>query len=404
MKTKIFIPVVLITSLIISNIAFTQVEKTGRTATGNNTFAFELYSKLASEQGNLFFSPYSISSAFAMTYAGAKGNTEQEIMKVMHFIGIQPVFHSEFNNLASELKSRNSKNIEFNTANALWAQKGLNFLDDYLSITDKYYDAGLKQVDFSSSQSRDKTRKEINNWVEDQTKNKIKDLIQPGVLSPATMLVLVNAIYFYGSWDMQFAKEMTYEETFHSNDTSSFNTPFMHHKDHYKYGETDQMRMIELPYTDIDLSMMIILPKKGFQLTEIEQNLNHENYALWNSLLMKEEVRIAIPKFKMEAKYTLNKVLNEMGMTDAFSSGADFSGITGKKELFIDKVIHKAFVEVNETGTEAAAATAIMMEKSAHAHGEIKSFKADHPFVFIIKDNISGTILFIGRLTDPAVQ
>ncbi|MCD4745953.1 MAG: serpin family protein [Bacteroidales bacterium] len=382
---------------------FIPLENENSTINGNNEFSIDLYSKLCKNKENIFFSPFSISSALAMTYAGAKGETAKQMSQVLHYHLKPDNVQNDFSILLNDLKKRNKEKIKLNIANSLWAQKDYYFLDDYFNSIKKYYGAGLQFVDFKDDAEREKSRILINEWVEKETNNKIKDILFPGALIPTTRLVLVNAIYFYGNWANQFHKELTKNDKFYINTEKTVNSLFMNQQSEFKYFETELLKGIELPYAGNEISMLVLLPKAKDGLQELENSFTYKNYRNWNSMLTKKEVKLSIPKFEMTSEFNLGSVLSGMGMPDAFSFNADFSGMTGKKDLKIDKVVHKAFVEVNEKGTEAAAATAVMMmEKAAPIHKKIKIFKADHPFIFIIKDNLNGSILFIGRVLDPS--
>ncbi|MCK4307062.1 serpin family protein [candidate division WOR-3 bacterium] len=362
---------------------------------GNNMFALELYTELKEQEGNLFFSPYSISTALAMTYAGARGNTEKQMAEVLHFELSQKCLHPTFHSLISQLNAQ-GKGYQLNIANALWGQKGYGFLEEFLELTKANYGAGLNEVDFV--RDAESARKTINAWVEEQTKDKIKDLIKPGILDALTVLVLTNAIYFKGNWASQFKKKETKDSKFYVRANKTVKVPMMYQKEKFKYMETDGFQAIELPYVDNELSMVILLPKKREGLVELENSLNVDSLNKWLGNLRKQEVTIYLPKFKMTSEFRLEEVLASMGMPDAFSGQADFSGMIGRKELFISAVIHKAFVDVNEEGTEAAAATAVVMAKGTVP---VFRFRADHPFIFLIRDISSGSILFLGRVVNP---
>jgi serpin B len=372
---------------------------------GNSEFAFDLYAKLKNSPevkeagGNLFFSPYSISAALAMTWAGARAETEKQMAQVLHFNLPQEQLHPVFGAMEKMLNDGGKKGeYRLSVANALWGQKGEGFLKEFLDLTNKYYGAGLRQVDFITE--AEKARITINVWVEKQTKDKIKELIKKGILGRDTVLVLTNAIYFKGDWASKFKEENTKTTPFYINEKTSIDVPMMHQKGDFKYAETDAIQILELLYKGDDLSMVILLPKKIDETDELERSLTLANFDDWLSRLHKQEVVIYLPKFKMTSDFELSRILAEMGMPFAFSR-ADFSGMNGRRDLVISNVLHKAFVEVNEEGTEAAAATAVVMARGLE---RTPVFRADHPFVFMIKDNRSGSILFIGRVVNPARQ
>ena len=368
---------------------------------GNNAFAIELYQKLKSAQDNLFFSPFSISTAMAMTYAGACANTEKQMSAAMHFDLDQKKFHAEFGEIQSHLNKYEKKgDVKLEVANSLWLQKEYTFLPAFLEETKKY-DPGLNYVNFISE--TEKTRIAINTWVEKKTNDKIKDLISPGTLDAMTRLVLANAIYFKGKWASPFDSSATKNMPFYGPSSGGVNVPMMRKSDHeLGYMENRDIQCLEMPYAGNDLSMFVILPKKRNGLNELEKIFTEANLAAWSKCIHKEKVVVFFPRFKSLKSFLLTQELSSMGMHDAFSRAADFSGMTGTKDLSISDVIHKAFIEINEEGTEAAAATAVVMKLlSAREESLPPTFRADHPFIFLIRDNQSGAILFMGRIMDP---
>lgn len=365
----------------------------------NNKFAFDLYSKNKSEKGNIFFSPYSISTALAMTYEGARGRTAEEIQKVFYFQKDNNLRRSAFTKIYNEINKKDKK-YKLNTANALWAQKDFQFLNDYFSLVKKYYGGKVTNLDFIKE--TEKSRIMINNWVEKQTNDKIKDLIPQGMINKLTRLVLTNAIYFKGDWVKQFDKKHTREQDFRIRPGNTVKVQMMNLRTGFNYTETGKLQILELPYSGKELSMFILLPI-GDDLSALEKSLNIEKLSEWRNKLREEQVNVYLPIFKFETKYFMKGTLEEMGMPTVFSYDADFSRMTGRKDLFISEVIHQAFVEVNEEGTEAAAATAVIMTlKSVKEEPEIKIFKADHPFIFIIQEIKTGNILFLGRVSNPS--
>jgi len=381
---------------------------------GNNKFALELFAKLQSTKGNLFFSPYSISTALAMAHAGARNETESQMAGVLHFpvpvnrgtdsssksLPDKQQFASSFGNIIKDLNKRGQKgSYTLTVANALWGQKDYGFLEDFLELIQTSYDGRLNEVDFITA--TETARQTINAWVEEKTNDKIKNLISKGVLDSMTRLVLTNAIYFKGNWARQFKEDRTQDAPFTLTDGQKIDVAMMNQKAEFGYLETDTFQALELPYVDDELSMVILLPKQLDALDEFEKTLTPENLPLWLAKIHKREVVVFVPKFKMTSQFSLASVLKSMGMQDAFSSNADFSGINGKKDLFISAVIHKAYVEVNEEGTEAAAATGVVMRLTSIGPAPIPVFRADHPFLFLIRDNLSGSILFIGRVANP---
>ncbi len=372
--------------------------KVGYEITGsNNAFAFDLYEQIAVNPGNLFLSPYSISSALAMAFAGARGNTESQMAKVMRYELPQEVLHKAFGQINGVL-NKPSKDYRLSVANALWSQVGLDFKKGYLETVQAGYGPGLKLVDFAGR--TEEARLAINKWVEENTENKIIELIKPGVLDPLTRLVLTNAIYFKGQWDQQFKKELTKDADFILPNRQKVKVPFMSQQGSFSYAEDDGLQALELPYAGGDLSMLILLPGSASDNLEFERNLDYAMFTRIIEKMRKETVNVSLPKFKFEAELGLGGTLQRMGMTDAFSEYlADFSGISDTF-LYITAVIHKAFIEVNEEGSEAAAATAVVMGTKSIGP-EPKRFIADRPFFFAIRDLRTGSILFMGRVQDP---
>lgn len=366
---------------------------------GNNAFALDLYATLKDLDGNLFFSPYSISTALAMTYAGTRGNTQAQMARVFHFDLDQEDLHPAFRVLINQLNAQGKRRgYQLNIANALWGQKGYRFLKEFLDLTRTNYGAVLNEVDFTSEAAREVARRRINTWVEKQTKGKIKDLIKPGILNELTRLVLTNAIYFKGDWASQFEEEQTKLSPFTVRVDKKIDVPMMCQSGDFKFMEEAGFQMLELPYVENELSMVVLLPKKMDGLAELEDSLTADNLKEWLGSLREQRVNVYLPKFKITSEFRLDKTLKSMGMTDAFSPEADFSGMTGDTDLFISAVLHKAFVDVNEEGTEAAAATGVVMEMCV---SPVLFFRADHPFIFLIRDTRSGSILFLGRLMNP---
>lgn len=374
-------------------------EKVSAVVNANNQFAFDLYSKYKDKyrDDNFFFSPYSISTALAMTYEGAREKTAEEMQSVFHFSEDNDVRRPAFARIYNEINKKD-KEYKLHTANALWAQKDYQFLDEYLSATERYYGGKVTNLDFVGE--TEKSRQIINTWVEDQTNNKIKDLIPSGVIDPATRLILTNAIYFKGTWVLQFDKSETREADFKISPTKTVKAQMMSltgEKAEFNYAETEDLQILEMPYEGEEISMLVLLPKED-TLDKLEHSLNAEKLDEWRGMLQERKIDVYMPKFKFETKYFMAKDLAEMGMPSAFTRAADFSGMTGKRDLYIAQVIHQAFVEVNEEGTEAAAATAVVMKELA-VMSEI--FRADHPFIFIIQQKDTGNILFLGKVVDP---
>jgi len=376
---------------------------------GNNEFAVNLYKQLAAaNKGNIFCSPYSISSALAMTYSGAAGETAREMAKVLRFHAPGARLHEGFADLIGSLNAEGKRGkIELSVANALWGQKGYGFKKGFLDLTRRYYGAGLHEQDFFKD--AEASRRTINAWVERETRDKIKELIAPGVLNGSTRLVLTNAIFFKGQWVSQFKKGNTKNEPFHKGAGKDISVALMKQTAEFGYMETPEFQALELPYVGNRLSMVVFLPNQAEGLGALEAQLSYKNLTGWLGRLRHCEVEVYLPRFKTTSEFQLKSYLRSMGMKAAFTppSGkfrpqeADFSGMDGKRDLYISVVVHKAFVDVGEEGTEAAAATAVLVDKMMSLPSSVPVFRADHPFLFLIRDKDSGSILFLGRMSDP---
>ena len=378
----------------------------------NNQFAFDLYSELAkTEKENIFYSPYSISAALAMTYEGAKGKTAEEIKEVFHFPEtsvLRPNYAAIYNKI-----NENNKEYQLSTGNALWVQQDYLLLNDYSEAVERYYGGKASNVDFIKE--TEKSRQTINSFIEEQTNNKVKELIPAGQVDYLTRLVITNAIYFKGTWEWEFDKSDTRDKNFYITPENVVKTPMMYmdsDKATFNYADLEKLQILELPYKGDKISMLILLPKQGeaydYEKGEkITYNYNLEDIELSSEKLneYKSEMQetklsaIYLPKFKFDTKYFMVSTLSEMGMPTAFSMQADLSGIDGSQNLYIQNVIHQAFVQVDEKGTEAAAATSIMIGIKSAMPSNV--FRADHPFIFIIQEKETGNILFMGRMTDP---
>ncbi len=364
-------------------------------AEGNNAFALELYGKASAEPGNVFFSPYSISTALGMTWAGARGPTADQMAKTLHF---GKDAHAGFAALEQQLVGQ-QPGYQLSVANRLFVQERFRLLDAFTAVTKEHYRAPVEQVDFT----KDATRKHINGWVEDQTNKRITDLIPPGVLTGDTRLVLVNAIYFKGTWATEFKKADTSTQPFFSGgqklDARLMFNAFGRGAG-ARYGEVDGVQVLELPYKGGEVTMLVVLPRQRDGLPALEKKLDAAKLEQLIGALRPTEVDVWLPRFKVTQSFSLGGTLAALGMPLAFTEAADFSGMTGSKGLFISAVLHKAFVEVNEEGTEAAAATAVVMTRESVAPPK-PEFRADHPFLFALRDTRSGSVLFLGRLVDP---
>jgi len=384
-------------------------DDSGATTTGtasvvdaNNQFAFELYSEFKDDaehkDSNIFFSPYSISVALAMTYEGARGQTAEEMQSVFHFPEndiLRPNFAAIYNNI-----NKRNKNHELRTGNALWVQQDYPFIEDYLTTVETYYGGKAANLDFI--RETEKSRQTINSFIEEQTNNKIKDLIPPRGIDSLTRLVLTNAIYFKGTWKWEFDKSDTREQDFKITLNNVVKTPMMYmkpEKAEFNYADAGELQILELHYKGEEISMLILLPTEN--LDNIEPSLTAEKLKEWKAQMRETRLdAIYLPKFEFDTKYSMKETLSSLGMPTAFSEeNADFSGMTTAEKLFITAVIHQAYVKVDEKGTEAAAATAVVVGATSATLRNI--FRADHPFIFIIQQRETGNILFIGRVMDP---
>ncbi|MEA2003992.1 MAG: serpin family protein, partial [archaeon] len=369
----------------------------------NNQFAFDLYSRYKDDpkykESNIFFSPYSISTALAMTYEGAKGQTAEEMQSVFHFPGDSVIRRPAFANIYNGI-NKEEQEYSLSTANALWAQENYPFLDEYFNTTEKYYGGKVTNLDFRNAP--EPSRLTINSWVEDKTNDKIKDLIPSGTIDASTRLVLTNAIYFKGDWALKFDKDKTKESDFRVSPSNTVKVQMMSltgEDAKFNYAQADGLQILELLYEGNELSMLVLLPEED-DISSLENELDSEKLDGWKGMLRERQINVYMPKFRFETKYFMEKDLAGMGMPTAFTAGADFSGMTGKKDLYIDQVIHQAFVEVDEEGTEAAAATVVGMRVTSAAMLDV--FRADHPFIFIIQQKDTGNILFMGKVMDLA--
>lgn len=375
---------------------------------GNNAFAWDLYGQLRRESGNLFFSPYSLRTALAMTAEGAKGETAAQMTQALHLTLRGEALHAAVTQTAKGLKPRAKGDYALAVANSLWGQQGYRWLDGFLADVRRGYGGGLHEVDFA--RATEAARMEINASVEDQTKRRIRDLVPMGGVDPLTRLALVNAIWFKGRWLDEFEKADTEEGPFHVGATETVVAHLMHRRgEGYRYGEAGGVQVLELPYRGERLSMVVLLPQAEGGLGALEARLTPEGAEAWfgSATLVPREVDVYLPRFAITwGTREMRGSLEGLGMRVPFDDDkADFSGMNGVVQpdfgaLHIAKVFHKAFVEVNEEGTEATAATAVLMGPRG-APQRPPVFRADRPFVFLIRDTVSGSILFLGRLVKP---
>jgi len=370
---------------------------------GSNAFALDLYRSLSAEPGNLIFSPFSVSAALAMAYAGAAGETRNEMTRVMHIDPRDLRLHEAWEAVLAGVRGTDRAGPVVRVANRLWGQRGHHFLDGFLSVTRRRYGAELEALDFAGAPAA--ARETIDAWTAKATGGKWPHVL-PAPLDPLTVLVITNAIYFRALWTDPFDPRATYDEPFHLASGEDVTVRLMHGMSRFRYGEMpDGTKLVELPYDGRELSMLVVLPPApaagSTGLEGIERAVSFDQVRRWIESLSSEEVSVALPRFRMESSLDLAPTLSALGMPAAFDAGrAEFSGMTAD-QVFISHVYHGAFVDVTERGTEAGAATHVAVVESAEEVGRFKEFRADRPFLFLIRDDAAGSILFIGRLADP---
>jgi len=374
----------------------------------NRAFGMDLYHKLAASNAdkNLFMSPHSISIALAMTFAGARTDTATQMADAMNFTLVDAQLHEAFNALDLALATRGSETVDadkgapfrLDVVNAIWGQKGVTFLSDYLDLLALNYGAGLRLLDFMTDP--DGARKVINDWVEDQTEDRIKDLLPEGSIDGSTRLVLTNAIYFKANWDKLFDKDLTQDTTFHAVGDTDVQASMMHVNGTFQYAKGDAYQVVELPYVGGQVSMFVMVPDAG-TFDSFESGLNGAKLGQIIASVSSSNGNLSLPKFSFESSFSLKDALAALGMPDAFTSVADFSGMDGAKDFMIGDVFHKSFVAVDEKGTEAAAATAVVMENTSMPANTF-DLTVDRPFMFVIVDKPTGAVLFLGRVLNPA--
>lgn len=366
---------------------------------GNNAFALDLYGAAAAGDGNLFLSPFSVSAALAMTYAGAAGVTADEMADVLDVRLDPAAFHEDFGTLMRDLGGdHEGRGYTLSVANRIWGQEGYGWAEDFVAVNADDYGAPLEGADFTADP--DAVREEINAWVAEQTREKIPELLQPGDVTVDTRMVLANAIYFKATWITQFDPADTRDRPFHLAGGGSVDVPTMSVEGEFEVAFLDGLSVLRLPYTDDEVSMLVLLPDDVDGLADLEAALSPEAIEGWVAALDTSELPVTLPRWELRYRADLASLLADLGMVAAFDPiAADFSGMTGgDNDLYIGRVIHEAYVKVDEEGTEAAAATAVAMEAGSAG----VSFDADHPFVFVIRDDLTGAILFMGRVADPS--
>ncbi|MEA3449303.1 MAG: serpin family protein [Bacteroidota bacterium] len=372
-----------------------QDKQINKAVEGNNAFCFDLMEAGYEPSENMVFSPFSISTALAMTYDGTAWRTKWDMAKTMHFPFSRQKNHESWTQILDYFKQL--KTPVFQLANAVWAQENYYFTEEFMEGL-KDFDARVEYVDFRNTVKREEARRRINQWVEAKTERKIRQLIRKRNVNDLTRMILVNAIYFNADWQTQFDPEKTRKNDFHTPD-GEIETDFMTMKSDILHAEKENFRAIQLPYRDELASMYILLPAKDKKPADIVTWLNNDQFNSLCDDFKETKIMLALPRFKVEERYEMKKTLKKMGMVAPFSNYANFSNMNGEKNLVIDDVIHQAVVEVDEEGTEAAAATAVVIrEKTAKRPLE---FIVDKPFIFIIKEHKQGNILFAGIVNNP---
>ena len=365
---------------------------------GNNQFAFDLYARLRDSHGNLAFSPFSISTALAMTYAGARGKTDSQMAHALHFDLPQSRLHPAFRQLTRDAGVGRHGGYDFAMANALWGQRGFALHRQFREICEQEYGAVLEQVDFINAAEAGRSR--MNSWTEERTGGRIVELVKAGMIGPLSRLVLTNAVYFKGRWAAQFNKALTRDGPFTALDGSKVTVPLMQQAEAFGFAENAEAQVVEMRYAGGEAAMMLFLPKDAGGLARLESSLSEAVLARWVKELRVQRVAVLLPRFTVTFEAALGDTLKAMGMTDAFNPGAaDFSGIAPGKGLALSAVTHKALIEVGEEGTEAAAATAVAI--GITSDDPMPVFKVDRPFVFLIRHLRSGAVMFAGRVSNP---
>lgn len=368
-----------------------------RLVQSNNAFSLALLRQLNDHSGNLVISPYGVSMAMAVPYAGARNDTETQMAETLHFTLQQDQLHAAFNAMMQWDKAGEEKGYSFRIANALWAQKGVDFEKRFLDIARRYHEAGLYEMDFTGS--AEKARTEINRWIENHTNSRVEELLEQGHLNAETGLVITNALQFKGLWKFPFKADDTLEQPFHLDDGEIVGIPMMSGSGRFAMAFEENTTILELPYDGDRLSMVLVLPKEMDGLAALQSELDQDRIVQWLDGLQEQDVYVRLPRFTLDTRVDLTNTLSAMGMPDAFDNKADFSGIAAKEDLFISLVMHQASIEVDEEGTEATAASAVVMKRKGGAH-----FNANHPFLFLIRDMHTGSMPFIGRVLDPSTR
>jgi serpin B len=370
-------------------------------APGLNRFSGALYGEAARGGHNFVLSPYSVSAALSMVFAGARGQTADEMRRVLGQTDGEPGYHAEFGALIDRIaKAANTGGNQFNAANSLWVQQGFSILPEFTGLLQSAYHAAPCLVDFEGS--AEQARAAINSWTDRETRGKIHELFAPGAIKPDIRLVLGSAVYFNGKWERAFRTADTHPAEFTTASGAKAMVPFMHRTGRFGYAETAAGQTLEIRYAgNTGLAFDILLPKEGVKLESVERDFAQGKLSAWVGELKDREVSVAAPRFRVASETSLRRSLEALGMKTAFRSSADFSGIDDKRDLALADVVHKAWVDVTEEGTEAAAATGATMALVSMRMDPVPVFRADRPFVFLIRDTRSGLVLFAGRLLDP---
>jgi serpin B len=374
-------------------------DRTGVTE-GSNRFAVDLYRALRSRPGNVTISTASISNALALTYEGARGTTASEMASALHFPTDREQMRHGFHDLLTRINGDGSpRPYQLNAANSLWRQIGDPYLPEYLQVVSENYGADLKSVDFRSNAAL--ACRTINAWVDGKTNHLISELLSSTDVNSSTSLVLINTLYFKGTWQEPFLKAATTPAEFHVTSDKTVSAPLMRQTHSFRYVDTSDVQVLELPYQGGDYAMIVVLPRQIDALPRLEETLTLDRIETWVGKLASRKVAVELPRLKLNCSVELSKSLASLGMPSAFTSSADFSGIDGKGGLFISAVVHQVVINVDEEGTEAAAATGVTMKRLAVKQEQPTSFRADHPFLYMIRDLKTGGILFMGRVVNP---
>jgi serpin B len=377
-------------------------------AAGNTVFALDLYGQLRSEKGNVFCAPFSIAITLGMTSAGAKGRTLEQMQHVLHLPTDHKKAHAGLRGLLRQItETGKQRGYELAVANAIWAQQGYPWRNEFTTLLHDTYQAGIQLTDFATDPEA--ARQAINAWVATRTRHKITELFMPGILDELTRMVLANAVYFKGNWAVQFVPEQTQNLPFTLMDGTQVTTPFMFRSGRSNLLATSDFQALELPYVGAEVSMLVFLPRQHDTLPPFEEQLRADHLAAWSGQFHPvPDLQVFLPKFQIATQYTLNKALGTLGMTEAFDPlQADFTNMVTRlpeNNLSISAVVHKAFVDVHEEGTEAAAATGVVLQTRSLQKAEPQVFRADHPFLFLIRHNPTGIVLFLGRVENPQAR